>query len=171
MPLSVSFTATQSVANPNQITLLDTSTGSDSSITVRRVYIQTAEGTYLTGDGTVDYDLWPLPLATGITLDVLTEATAPNVRVDWMDNNTIVYTDTVLYDFDIQIYLALIGLTQTQLSSPAIVQDTNYYNNKIQLMVNVKDSETAVTYNDDIYLAQSSLDRANYIIDNSQDYF
>jgi len=172
MALSVDFTATQSAANPNEITLVDTSTGSDGTITTRRVYIATAEGTYLVQSGTTtDYEVWALPLATNITLDVLTEATAPNITVQWLAGSTVVYSKTTLFDFDLQIYLALIGLTQTQLSNPSIVQDTSYYNSKIQLMVNVKDSETAVTYNDDIYLAQSALDRANYMVENSNDYF
>jgi len=172
MALSVNFTATQSAANPNEITLTDTSTGSDGTITTRRVYIATADGTYLVESGTsTDYEVWALPLATNITLDVLTEATSPNITVQWLAGNTVVYSKTTLFDFNLQIYLALIGLTQTQLSNPNIVQDTTYYGNKIQLMVNAKDSETAVTYNDDIYLAQSALDRANYMVENSDYYF
>jgi hypothetical protein len=39
MPISPSFTASQSSGTPNIITLTDTSTGVDTAVTSRRIYL------------------------------------------------------------------------------------------------------------------------------------
>lgn len=173
MPLSVNFSATQSLGNNALISLLDLSTGSDVTITNRNVYIITATGQYLVQSGTTtNYEVWPLPLATGITFNVLTQATAPNVRVDWLNaGGTVVYTKTILCDFDLQLYLGSYNLTRAALSNPSIVQDQNYYDNKIKLIVDIDDSENATTLGNDIYNAQAALDRGTYILENSQYFF
>jgi len=172
MALSVDFSVTQSLANPNELTFTDLSSGSDSGVTTRRIYILTANGTYLVESGTtVDYELWALPLGTAITLDVLTQATSPSIKVDWMTGSTVTYTKTELYDFNLQLYLFAYQLTQSQLSSPQIVQDTNYYGNKIKLLVNIKDSGTAIDLMSDIYNGQAALDRGTYLVNNESLFF
>jgi hypothetical protein len=58
MPLVENFSATQYVATPNLLVLDDTSTGSDAGITVRYVYLQKADGSYLVEEGTTtDYEV------------------------------------------------------------------------------------------------------------------
>lgn len=172
MALSVDFSVTQSLANPNELAFVDLSSGSDGTVTTRRIYILTANGTYLVESGTsTDYELWPLPLATSITLDVLTQATSPSIQVDWMAGSTVAYTKTELYDFPLQLYLFQYQLSQTQISNPTIVQDTNYYGNKIKLLVNIKDAETSIDLMSDIYNGQNSLDMGTYLVNNESLFF
>lgn len=172
MPLSVDFSVTQSIASPNELTFTDLSVGSDATITGRRIYITTAQGNYLVVSGnTNNYSNWPLPLATAIVLAVLSQATSPTIKVDWLAGGTVVYTKTKTFAFNIQLYLALYGLTQNQISAPGIVQDNNYYWNKIQLMVNTKDSEDAITYAGDVFNSQNSADRGTHMVLNSNLFF
>lgn len=172
MPLVPNFSATQSLGSNGLITLTDTSTGSDSGLTTRRVYIRTSNGTYLVQSGTTtSYELWALPLATAITLNVLSQATAASIRVDYMTNSTVTYTKTILWDFDLQLYLAGYNLTRSALSNPSIVQDQNYYANKMKLIVDIDDSENAVSLGGDIVNAQSALDRGTYLVNNAQYFY
>jgi len=48
---TASFSVSQTVGLPDTVTLADTSTGSDATIAARIVYLQKADGTYLTGSG------------------------------------------------------------------------------------------------------------------------
>lgn len=169
MPLTPNFTASQSLGSNGLITLTDTSAGSDGTLTDRRVYILTANGTYLVQTGTTtDYELWALPLGTNITLDVLTQATAASIRVDYMTNSVVTYTKTILWDFNLQLYLEGYNLTRRAISSPSIVQDQNYYDNKMKLIVDIDDSENAVELGGDIYNAQAALDRGTYLVQKAQ---
>ncbi len=71
MPLIENFTATQYVATPNLLVLDDTSTGSDGAVTVRYVYLQKADGSYLVEEGTTtNYEVWTL--ASGNTISLAT---------------------------------------------------------------------------------------------------
>ena len=44
MPFNPSFTTSQTIGVPESVNFADTSTGSDGSITARRVYMQLANG-------------------------------------------------------------------------------------------------------------------------------
>lgn len=174
MPLSVSISATQSIAYPNLITLTDSSTGSDGTITIRRVYIRTSTGTYLT-DGQVEssspsYTEWPYADAT-IQLDVLTEASSVEITVQWLAGSTVVYTYTDTFCFDLQDYVFALGILSNQTGSPGVLQDTNYYNNFMQFIVNLFCAETAITKADDIYSSQGSLNRNQLMMNNENFYF
>jgi hypothetical protein len=71
-----------------------------------------------------------------------------------------------LYD-----YSFLYGLTSSQTSNPMLLDDTNYFANKIKMIVNLQDAETAVSIGDDIFAAQQSLDLNYVMIQNSSYYF
>lgn len=172
MPLTtVLYTATQSLAYPTIINLVDTSVGTDNTLTSRRVYATLADGTYLVPSGTTNqYSTWPIA-DNAISLNILPRDSAVSILVQWMNGNTVVYSKTILWDFDLATYLFAYQLTQTQTSSPDIVQDVNYFANKVQLMVNLSDSEIAVSLAGDIYSAQSSLGRAYLMVQNQNDLF
>lgn len=171
MPLTPSFSATQSLAEPSQITLTDTSTGSDGTITTRRVYIQLANGTYLVEDGTTtDCEVWSYGDAA-ITLDLLPRSESPKIIVQWLAGTTIIYTATVNYVFDWADKLFLYQLTQTQTGRPKLIDNANYYLSKIKMIVNIDDAENCVTDADDIYGAQGSLDKNYYLMQNQQLFF
>ena len=85
MPLAPNFTASQFTGTPSYITLTDTSTGSDVTIVSRKVFIQSAFGTFLVPSGTsTQYFVWALA-NTSTTVSVLTQDTAVSITVQWCD--------------------------------------------------------------------------------------
>lgn len=171
MPLTPNFSATQSIAYNNLITLTDDSTGVDGTITNRRVYIQTATGSYLVQSGTAtNYENWDYS-DVQIQLDVLTMSTAPEITVEWYAGAVLTYTKTITFDFDLGDYVFMLGILASQTSSPGVLQDNNYYQNSIQFIVNLFNSENAITIGDDIYSAQGALNQNQQMINNEAFYF
>lgn len=171
MALTVDFTSSQSLSSPNLITFNDTSVGTDLTIVTRRVYVTLADGTYLVQSGTTtNYELWNYSLAT-IQLNLLSKSQVANVTVEWWSSTAIVYTKTILMEWDLYDYLFLFGLMQTQTSMPSIIEDTNYYDNCLKMIVNLFNSESATKLMNDIYSAQANLDNNLYLIQNANFYF
>ncbi len=169
MPLTPNFSATQSLAYNNLITLTDDSTGSDGTIVNRRVYIVTADGQYLVPPNTsTNYSDWAYG-DVQITLNVLTQSTAPNITVEWWSNSAKVYSKTISFDFDLGDYVFMLGVLAGQTGSPSILQDSTYYSNSIQFIVNLFNSENAIELGDDIYSAQGALN-ANQLMINNQTF-
>lgn len=170
MPITPSFSVTQSFGAPNTLTLTDTSSGSDSGLTSRRVYLQMADGTYLVPDGTTtDYIEWAIG-DINITIDVLDQDYALQIIVQWMTGTAITYSDEGLYLFYQYAEQFYYNLTQFQASIPLIPADTSYYNEKIKLRVSIDEAKNAVFYND-IAAAQNALNRAKFLIDNQNLFF
>lgn len=165
------FTATQSLAYNNLITLSDTSIGIDLTLTNRRVYILTATGSYLVPSGTTtNYFDWSYANSQ-IQVDVLTQSTAPQITVEWYAGSTLMYTKTITFDFDLGDYVFMLGILASQTSSPGVLQDSNYYNSSIQFIVNLFNSENAIEYGDDIWSAQGALNANQKLIENESFYF
>jgi hypothetical protein len=83
------FAVSQNVGSPSLLVITDTSTGSDSSITERRVYLKNAAGQYVVPSGTTtDYILWSIS-DPSIAIDVLSSDMALQIRVDWVDISNI----------------------------------------------------------------------------------
>lgn len=171
MSLTVNFSATQSLSSPNEITLSDTSTGTDGTITSRRVYLRLANGNYLVEEGTTtDYEVWVIG-DTEITLDVLSKSQAINVTVQWLAGTTIVYQKTTLWGFDLYDYIFGFEKLQVLTSKPKLIDDENFYNSMVKLDVNIFCENIAITLGDDIYSAQAALDRNYYLISNQITFF
>lgn len=172
MPLSVNFSVSQSLANPSQLTFTDTSTGSDGTITERRIYILDAYGNYLVESGTTtQYEVWEYPFSTVKTLDILSKATTPSITVKWMNGASVVYEKTVAGSYLLQLYKFGFTLTRSLLSNPSVIQSTDYYLNKIKLIVDIDSAEQAISYNSDIVNAQQSADMGTYLEENQSKYF
>ena len=151
--------------------LTDTSTGSDAAITSRRVYLTNSDGDYVvpTGNST-NYVEWPYA-DSSITIDCLTEDTALSVRVDWLDvSNGILYTKTILCGFTGYNEAFYYQLTQGQISSN-IINDTTYYNNKMNLRVAIDSGNQAIEVGEDIFSAQSCYDIATNLRLNENFYY
>jgi len=172
MSLVVNFSVAQNILSPSVLTLADTSTGTDVLVTSRRVYLQLANGTYLTPTGTTtDYIVWPYADAT-ISLDVLNQDYAISITVQWLDvSDAVLYTKTQVYCFTLYSEQFYYYLTQQQAAGNANIQDTNYFTNKMKLRVFIDSANNAVLFASDIYGAQESLDSAAYMIDNQNDFF
>ena len=171
MPLSPSFSVSQNSATPSVITLTDTSTGSDVSVTKRRIYLLQANGTYLVPSGvTTQYIDWSLADTTK-SLDVLTEDTALQITVQWLDSsNVVLYTVTTAFGFSAYGETFYYNLTQLQQANPQIINATTFYTYKMILRVELDSAAQSISFAGDINSAQQCFNRSNNIIVN-QTYF
>lgn len=169
--MTPSFTVAQSASFPNIIVVTDTSTNITGTITQRRIFVQNAQGEYLTGDGTVNYTAWPLA-DSSITLDILTEDTAANILVQWLD-----VSNAVVESLDANYALAEYGkqflyyLVQLQGLTPGIYQDTNYSGNLAIFWTNVIGGINAIEDGNDLAAAQNCFNRENYMRINQNLFF
>lgn len=170
---AVNFSVSQSLANLSYLTFEDEVTGTDATVTSRRIYMLLADGTYLTTTGTSTtpaYETWAIANDTQ-TFDILPRDMSATITVQWMIGSTIGYTKSINYVFTLYDYSFLYSLTSAQTSNPALLNDTSYFLNKMKMIVNLNDAENAVSTGDDIGAAQSSLDRNYEMIQNSDYYF
>jgi len=167
------FSASESIGFPEQITLTDTSTSPDPGLTSRRVSFRLANGNWLSTSGessTIVYETWPIA-NNSLTLSLLSQSTTTEITVEWLTNSTITGIDSALYCFDLFDYLFAYNLIGAQTSSPGIIQDANYYSSFSQFIVNLFCAETAVTTGDDLYSSQSCLNRNQTLITNENYFF
>jgi hypothetical protein len=171
MPLTPAFTISQSALTPQNVTATDTSTGSDARVATRRIFFQTPTGTYLTENGSTDYNDWPIANASQ-TFDVLDQDYALSITVQWLDDSdNVLYTLTQVFclaEYNKQFFYYLI---QQQATTPSILQDNAYASNIISYWMNISGAIQAVTIGADIAASQNCLNRATNMKDNQQMYF
>lgn len=172
MPLTASFTASQTIGFPSIVTITDTSTGSDGAVVGRRVFLTTGYNTFLVPSGTTtSYIAWSI-LNTSINIDALDKDYALQVTVQWVDvNGNVLYTDSNLYGFTLYNEQFLYNLTQHQTSEYQIIQDITYYSNKEAMRVEIDSGNQAVSLARDLAGAQSCYDRATYMRVNENKFF
>lgn len=179
MAITASFTTSQTIGSPSEINIVDTSTGSDAAATGRRIYIVNSLGQYITESGVTDavaYTSWPIADGNSLTLDVLTEDAALNITLMYTNNSGVsVAQTTELCGFTLYNETFYYSLTQAQASQnqppPMIIQDTNYYMNKLILRTEIDSGNNAIEYGDDITTAQACYDRATFLTNNENLYF
>jgi len=171
MPISPSFTASQNSGTPNLIFLTDTSTGSDVTITKRRIYLLQSNGTYLVPAGTnTDYIDWAL-VDTTTSLNVLIQDTALSITVEWLTAaNVVVANKTTSFAFTAYNETFYYGLTESQVANANLTASTNWYQTKMILRVELDSAYQAISFASDIFSAQAALNRATFISTN-QSYF
>jgi len=176
MPLTPNFTASQPFGFPNQILLTDTSTGSDTNVTVRYVYVQMPNGEYLVEEGTTtNYEVWDYT-DISITLDLLSKDSAVTITVEWADNsvsNPGVVLYSKVYNFGFTEYNETFdyGLTQMLTANPMLINDNKFFSHKSDLRTSIDSGNQALTLVADLYAAQQCYDRATNLRLNSQYYF
>lgn len=172
--LTPNFTASQNSGSPSVCTFVDTSTGNDSDITQRRIYLLQANGEYLVPSGTTtDYVQWDYAQSS-ISLEVLSQDTALSVTVEWLDvSNAVLYTKTIAFGFDAFGQNFLYGLSdgQVPIVFPPVVLSTDYYKNKVQFYCYLISASQAISYASDIQKAQAAYDSDQNMISNSSIYF
>lgn len=178
MPLSVSFTTTQVIGAPQNVVVTDTTSGSDGTAVSRRLYFQTATSTYLVPDGnpSSQYVEWPLADGNTITLDILDEDMALDITLSYVTSGGAnVASATALRGFTLYNETFYYSLTQAQASQnqppPMIIQDSQYYSNKMILRVEIDGGNQAISYGDDIVSAQNCYSRATYMVQHENDFF
>lgn len=172
MAISPAFTISQSALTPGSVTATDTSTGTDAAISQRRIFFQTAYGTYLVVDGTLTtYEPWAYADASD-TWDLLDEDSAVSVTVQWLNAaDTVLYTLTQVYclsEFNKQFFYYL---QQQAALTPGIPQDTNYFSNMATYWMNITGAIQAVEIGADIAASQNCLNRATNMMNNQTKYF
>jgi len=174
MPLTPNFSVSQLAGSPSQFTITDTSSGSDSGITVRWLYLLQADGTYLVPEGNAeDYIVWNYA-EPSITLDLLSQDTALSVTVDWLDvTDVVLYTKTIAFGFDAfgQNFFYSLSDGQVPITNPPLALSQDYYQNKLQFLCYLKSAEQAITYASDITKAQSCYDLDQWMQNNQADLF
>lgn len=155
--------------DPSSFTLVDTSTGSDPDLTQRIIYLYQSNGQLL-----VPAITWPIADNT-YTFTGLEQDVALNVRVEVSSSNPLpdpsTYTSSQLYAFiqyGQQFYLQL---TQDQVATPNIIQDSNWYGNKMILKVEMDSAVQAIDEGAQLFAAQACITRYNYMLQNASYYW
>lgn len=155
--------------NPSLIILQDNSEGTDANLTGRTIYLYNADGSLFTP---------PIAWVIGdssITLDVLSEDAALNIRVDWASSNPepdpSTYTYSQIHAFTKYGKDYVYYLTEMQTSNPSITQDRSYYSNKLRLLCEILSAENAINVGHSIYGAAQCIARYTYMIQNPTFYF
>jgi len=164
MAIVANFTISQVIGEPSEVILQDTSTGSDSNITQRRVYLNTASNTKLVPEGTsTEYIPWTYA-SSSITIDALDKDYALSITVQWLDGS-----DTVLYDKTIICGLTLYNetfdyqMTQMLSGNPLLINDDGFFEKKSELRTNIDSGNQALTFASDVFGAQQCYDLATNI--------
>ncbi len=175
MSLVPSFTVSESLANPNEITFTDNSGGSDGTITNRKISVKLANGNWLDETGgqstTRVYIDWAYS-DVSITLSLLSNSTSPNMTVGWYAGSTLAYPEvTESACFNLYDYLFGLQVLQGNTSAPDQIQDTNYYSSMMKFIVNLFNEENPITYGSDIYSSQGAINLNLWMIQHQNDYF
>lgn len=160
MPIIPLFSVTQSISNPELLSVTDDSTGSDVAITDRRVYIALSNGSYLVeSDNDEIYSEWEYADDT-IVLDVIPRSVSPTIRVDWLNSiGTVLYTKSIVYALTMHDDLFSYGLLGGEAENPSMIRDSRYYGDVVRFMADLEHAKNAVLYGADTSAAQSCLDR------------
>ncbi len=174
MPLTVALSIAQNNGLPNTIVVTDSSTGSDPTITTRRLYLYIADNSTLVPDGTTTpYIEWPI--AEGpLTLNVLERDYAVMIVGQWLAGAVVTYTYTNYYQFNANTLTFLFGLSTSQsaqMFNPNLLTSTNFFLNKAKVWAFTKDAANAINFGNDLTKAQLALDMAYGYIINEDKYF
>ena len=169
-----SFTVTQG-SDITTFSIEDSSSGTDAAITVRWIYLQLSDGSYLVPSGTTtDYIVFPIVSGIGDTIDleVLNTDYAISITVQWRSNVASLYSSSEDYGFSNYQKQELYNLTSTaQASNPTIIKDETYLMSKLKLFESVVSGDNAIEQGADISSAQQCYDRGLAIVANSNFYF
>lgn len=169
--MAYSFTSAQNYGTITTATLTDTST-SLAGITVRLVYFQKADGTYLKPTGTTtDYVVWAIGSNTLTVANLLDKDYALLIIVKWYTGSTVTSTSSVLTPFTAYTELFLRQLSQYQASNQNLLSNNNFWYNKAKLRAIINDFAQAVTYLNDQTVAQYCITKCKEMTDNPQTFF
>lgn len=165
MALTPSFAIIPS-NDPQLVVLEDTSTGSDVLVVSRTVYIYGPDGSLFVAPVT-----WPIANAS-ISLAILSTDASLNIRVDWLSvAPAVLYTYSKINAFVKYEQQYIYQLSQEQTANPSIAQDTNFYQNKLQLLCEVLSAQNAIDIGQDQFAASLAIARGTYLIQNSNMFF
>ena len=169
---------TLSQLSPSSIELVDTSTGSDTNLTGRRIYLYQYNNTTIvpsnnpSGQAWIDWDIND----TSITLDdILDTDYCLNVTVVWVSSSpqqggTYIKNNAYCFkDYNEEFMLALVS--ETNVALPTIVNSNSYVYNWMQMRLYVEEANEAISNASDVMNGQLLLNLANNMRDNQNYYF
>lgn len=169
MPLTPSFSVSVT-ADPSAVVITDTSTGSDGAVVGRKINIYDVSNTLF---GNSPYDFPNFPGTTSITINPLTKDKALQIVLTWVSN-----TGAPLYGPISQIYVFtgyaeqfFSGLTRSQASTPSIVADQQFYQNKSTLRVLIDSANLAISNMQSIGNAQNCIELYTPFLQNPNLFF
>lgn len=167
MSYTQNFTVASNITTPSKMTLTDTSVGADGNITGRVVYIQTYDVTYLKPTGNSGNGInWTLPSGSSITIDCMDKDYALNITVNWVGGSTILYTKTILAEFNAYARTYRYKLLKAIAANPTQIDNANFFNVFSSITTYIDGANEAVSLGSDITLAQLCNDKAKFLIDN-----
>lgn len=173
MPLVQNFSTSQTLGLPSVITFADTSTGSDTDVSSRRIYMQTSSGSFLVEEGTLtDYESWSISVS-GISLNVMpVKDYALLITVEWLNSsNVVLYRKQSTVGFTLYNETFDYQLTQILSGNPLLINDNSFFKNKSELRECIDSGNQAVSLAGDTVAAQQCYDRATNLRLKSQYYF
>src|ERR1700677_301999 len=166
MALVPSFTVTP-LGNGSSFVVQDTSIGSDGAITDRQILIYTAANVLLVP--AIDF---PLSAGGSTTISPLTTDIAVTIVLNWNNSSgAAIYTYNLIFAFVQFGLLFLQSLTQTQISNPNIINDTNWISNKLGIFLEIQSALNAINVGQSVGSAQSCINRYNSVIANQNIIF
>ena len=173
MALTASATAVSVSGEPSNVLFTDTSTGSDGTITSRRIYVSDKDGEFIVVSGTTtEYEVWDYA-DSSITLDLLTKDMAVKIVIQWLNvSNVVVYDYTISAEgfteynseFDYE-------LTQQMTGNPKLIDDNAFWTNKNKLRTYIDAGNQAILLASDLSNAQLCYDKATELRLSSTYYF
>lgn len=175
MALTVDFSAENILGTPGDLLFTDLTTGTDGTITQRRIYIRTWDNDPIVIEGTsTEYEVWSgFPGTTTITLeDILDKDYGVIITVQWLTAlGVVVYDKVESYGFTEYNEEFDYSLTEMLSGNPLLINDQNFYTSKSDLRTDIDSGNKAIEQWSDIYAAQQCYDRATELRINSQYYY
>jgi len=158
MPLSPAFSITEST-QLGVVVLTDTSTGTDASVTGRRVRIYKTDGSLF-----VEEQNWDINETT-ITLTILDKDYALNFEVYWDYIATPgVYTADLIFAFTRFGKFEYGQLVRLMTSNPDIIKDRDFFDYMKMMDVDIENAVFAIDEMEDQYAAQRAIERYQDLI-------
>jgi hypothetical protein len=172
MPIVPNFSTSQAAGNLGAMTITDTSTGSDGTLTGRIIRLREYDGTYLVPTGyTVNFISWPIGSSSLTVEDLLDKDYCLDITVTFYAGSTAAYTKTILTLFTGYSDVFLRQLTQNAGANRGLIAKKNFYNSKNELRTLIDDAAQAVELLNDQTIAQFCLDDAKKLTDNISTFF
>lgn len=170
MAFNGAFTVSPVAGSNSQFVITDTSTGSDSNLTGRTIYLYKIDGTLLGGSAIS----WPTAAGSTKTINLLDRDYALSIVVQWASSSPLPspssYSYTVVHAFNNYTQSFVYGLQEQISANPNFLRSPNYSDALASLYNEIDNSENAADY-DNQFSAQSALDRAYAIMQKQNLYF
>ena len=170
--MAFSITAESVAGTPSDILFTDLSPD-DGSVVVRRLYVSDKDGNFLVEEGSdLEYSVWDYADET-IQLDLLSKDFGLKIVCQWLDTNDAIVADYTIDAIGFTEYNETFDYQTTQLlsSNPLLINDNNFWGNKVKLRTFIDAGNNAITRDSDLSNAQLCYDEGTTLRLQSQYFF